>query len=100
MENPLVPIDEDINEIEDHLYLGNLETACNTELIKKYKIKKLLSVLQTQIDDKHKVEGIEYKYINIWDTEQEDIISYFPECYDFIINGQLKGKTVTSGHSV
>lgn len=92
MENPTVPIDEDINEIEDHLFLSNLETACNTELLKKYKIKKVLSVLQTNIADKYKLPDIEYKYINIWDTEHEDIISYFPECYDFITNGVLKGK--------
>ena len=91
MENPLVPMDEDMNEIEDHLFLGNLETACNTELLRKYRITKLLSVLQTQIGHKYIVEGIQYKYINIWDTDREDIISYFPECYDFIINGQLKG---------
>ena len=45
MGSPRVPIDfnEDMVEIENNLYLGNLETACNGQYLRKFKIKKVLS---------------------------------------------------------
>ena len=92
MGSPTVPIDfnQDMVQIENNLYLANLETACNGQYLNKFKIKKVVSLFNSQINDKYKVNGIQYKYINVWDTETEDIISYFPECFQFIYGGQLK----------
>lgn len=84
-------MDDDFDEMEINLYLGNYETACNIDFLQKYEIKRVLSALQEQINKKSKIKGIVYKHISLWDDEREDIISYFPECCDFIFDGQLNG---------
>ncbi len=92
--NTMIAKNEDINEIETNLYLGNLETALNKKIMKKYKIKRILSVIQMKIDVESRIEGINYKHISICDSPVEDIISYFPECFTFISDAQSKGENV------
>lgn len=66
--------------------------AYNMELLKKYQIKRVLTLRQKPIASDLKVEGIYYKHIKVCDDMVEDILSFFPECYSFICEAQTNGE--------
>ena len=75
----------DLDEITDNLYLGNLASAENIEELKKKGIKKVLSVLDSFAWPKYKEsDNINHKAISISDLENQNIIQYFGECLNFI----------------
>ena len=75
----------DINEITENLYLGNLSSAENVENLKKLGIKKVLSLLEYFSFPKYKEEdNIIHKKLSINDFDNENIIRYFGECLNFI----------------
>ncbi len=78
--------------INKNVYLGDEITAIDEEFLKKFDIKRILPILESEIPDFLKVENIFYKHISIEDEMIDDIISYFPECSDFISVAQTYGK--------
>jgi len=75
------PYQQDIDLIESGLYLGCLKGAEDLTLISKHKITHNL-YLHTIEQKEH--PNITYKKIVIRDAEDEDINSYFNECFEFI----------------
>ena len=75
----------DMDEIIENLYLGNLNGARNIEKLKKLGIKKVLSLLEKFFWPKYnESDNIIHKTIIISDFYKENLIKYFGECLDFI----------------
>ena len=75
----------DMDEIIENLYLGNLSGARNIEKLKKQGIKKVLSLLEKYFWPVYnKSDNIIHKPIIISDFYKENIIKYFGECLNFI----------------
>ena len=74
----------DIDEIIDNLYLGNLEAARNVTKLKELGIKKVLSVFEGYWPKYEESDNISHKIINITDYSNINIIKYFGECLNFI----------------
>lgn len=79
------------SKIEDYLYLSNENTALNKVFLMKHKIKRIISLLNEPIPGSKQMANIYYKHITIEDNGTEDIITYFPECCDFISIGETYG---------
>ena len=76
---------EDINKIEDNLWLGNTFAAENIEDLKKKGIKKILTVMNGPSDLYFfKEHGFIHKIIDILDEDYENIIQYFGECLNYM----------------
>ena len=74
----------DIDEIEDNLYLGNFQASENIQQLKDLGIKKVLSVIDNDDFPNYKSEGIIHKKVDVSDFEHQNIIQYFGECLNFI----------------
>ena len=75
----------DIDEITENIYLGNLCGAGDIDLLKKLGIKKVLSLLEEFGWPKYnESDNFIHKTINVHDFDQENIIKYFGECFNFI----------------
>ena len=76
---------EDLNQIDDNLWLGNCIAAMNIQELQKRGITKILTVMDGEVvEDSNKEDGYIHKVIKIRDTESENIIKYFGECLNFI----------------
>ena len=74
----------DLDEITDNLYLGNLASAENIEELKKKGIKKVLSVLDQFDWPKYDESQFNHKTLAIKDFDDQNIIKHFGECLNFI----------------
>jgi hypothetical protein len=79
---------EKFNEIETKIYLGDFSKASHLNFVQKYRIKRILRLIHEPINNNIRFAGILYKKIHIRDNENEDILSYFPECFEFIFKAQ------------
>ena len=74
----------DIDEITDKLYLGDLLGAFNVEKLKSLGIKKVLSVIIGTFSKYKESDNIIQKTIWVNDVPWQNIIKYFGECLNFI----------------
>ena len=74
----------DIDEILENLYLGNLSAAEKVDKLKELGIKKVLSLLDGFWPEYKESDNIIHKKLTIHDFEEENIIKHFGECLDFI----------------
>ena len=74
----------DINEITDKVYLGDLLGAFNVEKLKSLGIKKVLSVIIGSFSKYKESDNIIQKTIWVNDVPWQNIIKYFGECLNFI----------------
>ena len=74
----------DMDEIIDNLYLGNLSSAENVTKLKELGIKKVLSLLDGFFPYYKKSDNITQKKFTIHDFEIENIIKIFGDCIKFI----------------
>ena len=72
---------QDLNEIEDKLWLGNSFAAKDIKDLKEKGITKILTVMDTPLNIE---EGFNRKVIEVMDTINQNIIKYFGECLKFI----------------
>ncbi|XP_063789387.1 dual specificity protein phosphatase 19 isoform X2 [Pseudophryne corroboree] len=75
-------LDLQIGVIKPWLLLGSQDVAQDLDVLKKYKVTHILNVA-------YGVENVypdefTYKKLCILDLPETDIVSYFPECFDFI----------------
>ena len=78
----------DMDEIVDNIYSGKLSGAKNIEKLKKFGIKKVLSLLEKFFWPAYsESDNIIHKTIIISDFYKENIIKYFGECFNFIKGG-------------
>ena len=73
-----------IHEITENLYLGNLSAAEDIDKLKELGIKKILSVLEEINWPKYEDSQFMHKALSIQDVDKQNIIKYFSECLHFI----------------
>ena len=73
----------DIDKIDENLYLGNVMAANNVEDLKAKGIKKVLTVMDFEIP-KYDEKDFVHKVFYIEDYSGQNIIQYFGECLNFI----------------
>ena len=74
----------DMDEIEENLWLGNLAAAENITELKNRGIKKILTVM-SGLGPKYSAEdGFIHKKYDVIDFSGQNIIKYFGECLNFI----------------
>ena len=79
---------EDINQIDEKLWLGNLFASLNFQDLKKKGITKILTIMDGPLNDYNEQNGFINKKVEIHDLERENIIQYFGECLNFIKGNQ------------
>ena len=76
---------DDVNEIMEGLYLGNLIIANNKEVLKNLGITKVLSIIERfRIPKYEESDNIKHKVVLVDDSLQQNIIKHFGECLNFI----------------
>ena len=79
----LKKMEDDISQITNTIYLGNIDAAFNKKKLKQIGIKKILTVMEAFGNHYSSNEFI-HKSIDIEDNYQTNIIRYFKECFLFI----------------
>ena len=74
----------DLDEIKENIYLGNYEASENIQKLKELGIKKVLSLIRYYKGPNYEDEGIIHKWYDVYDFEDQNIIQYFGECFNFI----------------
>ena len=74
----------DMDEIIDNVYLGNLSAAENVTKLKELGIKKVLSILDGFFPKYNESDNIIQKKFIVPDYHQENIIKIFGDCLKFI----------------
>ena len=86
-DEPLLPM----NQIEENLYLGNLEAARDRDLLQEKGITHVLSILDT-FRYMERFEGFEYMQIEMPDFPNANILQHVPQALSFISNSLKQGK--------
>lgn len=83
-------MNNDISEIVPHVFISNWYTSNNPEIIKKYKIKGVITIetrpKPKEIIDYYKNNNIKFMYIHLPDFEKADISKFFNSSYNFMNN--------------
>ena len=80
-----------MNQIEENLYLGNLEAARDRDLLQEKGITHVLSILDT-FRYMERFEGFEYMQIEMPDFPNANILQHVPQALSFISNSLKQGK--------
>ena len=75
---------DNLHEITDGLWLGNIAAAEDVIDLKKKGIKKVLTVMNQDGPNYKSEDGFIHKKISIIDMSSQNIIKYFGECLNFI----------------
>ena len=78
-----------ISQIDDKLWLGNLNAAEDIQDLKRKGIKKILSILTGYFPTYERKDNFIHKKVDADDNDSQNIIQYFGECLNFI-NGEEK----------
>ncbi|KAL8183577.1 UNVERIFIED_CONTAM: dual specificity phosphatase 19 [Gekko kuhli] len=81
-------LDLQVGVLKPWLLLGSQDAAHDLETLKKYRVTHVLNVaygVENAFPD-----DFTYKTIPILDLPETDILSYFPECFEFIEQVKLK----------
>ncbi|CAD8140718.1 unnamed protein product [Paramecium pentaurelia] len=76
------------------LYLGNIESACDFELLKKLKIKSIITICTSKIPIQISQSMRYYQHIILDDNENANISRHFEICFDFIEKGRSVGNVL------
>ena len=77
-------LNNDMDEIIDGLYLGDIESAQNIQKLKELNIKKVLSLYMPPEPLYKESDGFNQKQCVVDDLCEQNIIQYFGECLKFI----------------
>lgn len=75
----------------DNLFIGNIESAKNTEILKKYNIEAILNISDRIYDISDKIE---YMQISIDDYQNINIMQHFDKTNNFINTCVTKNKNI------
>ncbi|KAK4294730.1 hypothetical protein Pmani_032662 [Petrolisthes manimaculis] len=88
-----------VDEIEDGLYLGDYNAACDLRTLKDLHISHILTVADVPLETcTASLQGISTYFINVFDMADSDLLSYFQEALAFIEDGLRKGKVLVHCH--
>ncbi|CAK9304401.1 unnamed protein product [Gordionus sp. m RMFG-2023] len=72
-----------LNEIVKNIYLGGISAAKNTDQLKKLKVNSILTIDIQPLPNKF-TNDFYYKFIYAQDSINQNLLSYFDECANFI----------------
>ena len=81
---------EDLNLVDENVYIGCLEAACNVDYLKSLNITHVLTVEDHPLDDlvqKH----FTYKFFELYDLPSMSVFDILEESIEFIKNGVKTG---------
>lgn len=81
-----------MNQIEEGLFLGNVDSAENVGLIRSNNITKVVSILESF--NLSTIEGVEYHRIAIQDSITSNILKHLPKAIRFISEAQKNGHNI------
>jgi len=79
------------SEILSGLWLGDACSAEDSKLMKKLGMTHILTIGNRPLPDTAQ-ETFIYKYIFAYDSDSQNILCYFQECFNFIKDALLKGR--------
>lgn len=85
-------LDLQVGVIKPWLLLGSQDAAHDLELLRKHKVTHILNVAYGV--ENAFLSEFTYKTISILDVPETNILSYFPECFEFIEQAKLKDGVV------
>ncbi|XP_038607665.1 dual specificity protein phosphatase 19 [Tachyglossus aculeatus] len=85
-------LDLQVGLIKPWLLLGSQDAAHDLDTLKKYKVTHILNVAYGV--ENAFLGDFTYKNISILDLPETNIVSYFPECFEFIEQGKSEGGVV------
>ena len=85
---------DSINKIEDQLFLGSFEGASDSALLKKLDITTVVTIMDDNIPNDRKAEGVTYLALIADDRTREDLLSHFHQTNSWITYGRSKGHGV------
>ncbi|XP_036603185.1 dual specificity protein phosphatase 19 [Trichosurus vulpecula] len=85
-------LDLQVGVIKPWLLLGSQDAAHDLDTLKKYKVTHILNVAYGV--ENAFLHDFTYKNVCILDLPETNIISYFPECFEFIEEAKLKDGVV------
>ena len=85
---------ENLNLIEDNLFLGSITATQSQGNLSKLKIKTILSVMDVHIKNSKKFDSISYHWVMAFDFEEQDLLSYFEETNQIIALAQITNRPV------
>ncbi|KAM4859247.1 dual specificity protein phosphatase 19 isoform 2-T2 [Thomomys bottae] len=85
-------LDLQVGVVKPWLLLGSQDAAHDLDILRKYKVTHILNVA-CGIENAFLSE-FTYKNISILDLPETNILSYFPECFEFIEQAKMKGGVV------
>ncbi|XP_048201089.1 dual specificity protein phosphatase 19 [Perognathus longimembris pacificus] len=85
-------LDLQVGVVKPWLLLGSQDAAHDLDILRKYKVTHILNVAYG-IENAFLSE-FTYKNISIMDLPETDILSYFPECFEFIEQAKMKDGVV------
>ncbi|XP_052038755.1 dual specificity protein phosphatase 19 [Apodemus sylvaticus] len=85
-------LDLQVGVIKPWLLLGSQDAAHDLELLRKHKVTHILNVAYGV--ENSFLSEFTYKTISILDVPETNILSYFPECFEFIEQAKLKDGVV------
>ncbi|XP_074159030.1 dual specificity protein phosphatase 19 [Sminthopsis crassicaudata] len=85
-------LDLHVGVIKPWLLLGSQDVAHDLDTLKKHKVTHILNVAYGV--ENAFLNDFTYKHISILDLPDTNIISYFPECFEFIEEAKLKDGVV------
>ena len=74
----------ELDKIEENLWLGNYSSAFDIKNLKDKKIKKIISISDRRIPEYNNEDGFIHKTFKVVDNSSQNIIQYFGECLNFI----------------
>ena len=77
-------MEDDIDQITETIFLGNIDAAFNKKKLKQLGIKKVLSLLDGSFPEYKESDNITQKKFIISDFDEQNIIQHFGECLNFI----------------
>ncbi|XP_074655411.1 dual specificity protein phosphatase 12-like [Tubulanus polymorphus] len=84
---------DDLSAVGDGLYLGNLNAATQTDQLRSLGVTHILT-LDCRPLSKIYIKNMAYKYINLLDSEDTDLLRHFNECFEFMDDASKKNGSV------
>ncbi|XP_028928436.1 dual specificity protein phosphatase 19 [Ornithorhynchus anatinus] len=85
-------LDLQVGAVQPWLLLGSQDAAHDLDTLKKYKVTHILNVAYGV--ENAFLGDFTYKNVSILDLPETNVLSYFPECFEFIEEGRSKGGVV------
>lgn len=72
------------SKITENIYISGRYVAMNYEILQECKIKYIINCVGDICEDYHRDKGVQYLTLCMKDSNTEELLMYFPMCFDFM----------------